>query len=711
MRDVTLLVGLLAISVTALRAQDPAAFFEAARGGDLDGLKTGLEKGIPIDSVDQYGITALAMAASNGQIDIVRFLLSEGADPDIAENFYYSRPVDAALFSGHIDVADLLLRSGADSREEALEFAVQQGLNDLARTAVESGPLYETELSQIRSRQDLDPDIEKILAKATSRPDPEPPSYTVEELHAHTGIFEGWDSETRAEVTLREGDLLIAIDGQPTREFVAKTNRRFRTDDRDVEVVFFGRAGLIEGFSLSRADSEPERLRRSVAEPISAANLSLAEDSTHSVDVPVVNWPTFRGANGSGIGDGTDTPERWNLESGELIRWRIEVPGLGNSSPVIWEDKVFITTAIAKDTDQAIRTGLTGSGESVDEAVPHRWLVVAYDKANGQSIWETEVGAGVPLTQRHFKATQANSTPATDGRYVVVVFPTAGLACLDLNGNVLWRHDLGGLNAGAFTDPNIQWGYASSPIIIEDMAILQVDIHDGAYLAAWDLETGRQLWRTEREVAPSWATPSLLRAETGNELIVNGSTIHGYDPKTGQELWSLGPNSELVIATPVVGNDVVYVSAGYPPVKPIYAVRAGTRGQFEVEPGTTHESLLWSHQRGGAYMPSPILYRGLLFVVHHNGRMVVYDARSGTPVHKSRFSKGGVFTASPIAVNGKLYAPTEEGLLYVLSTSPEFGEIAVNDMGEPLMATPAVSEGILIVRTPTSLTAIAHESN
>ncbi len=709
MRCLPLLVGLLAIAVSVLRAQDSMVFFKAARGGDLDGLKSELEKGVSIDSVDQYGITALAMAARNGQIESVRFLLGEGADPNIAENFYYSRPVDSALFFGHIEVADLLLRSGADGREEALDFAVRQSLTGLARTAVESGPLYESDLSEIRSRQDLSPDIEEILAKATSRPDPEPPTYSLKELHAHTGIFEGWDSGTRAEVMLRQGDLLIAIGGQPTRQLVATTSRRFRTDDRAVEVAFFGRAGLIEGFSLSQAGAEPQRLRRSVAEPISTTSLSLDENSTYSVETPVKNWPTFRGANGSGIGDGTDTPERWNLDSGELIRWRIEVPGLGNSSPVVWEDRVFLTTAVAKDTEQAIRTGLTGSGESVEEAVPHRWLVIAYDKTTGHRVWETEVGAGVPLTERHFKATQANSTPATDGRYLVAVFPTAGLACLDLNGELLWKHDLGGLNAGAFTDPNIQWGYASSPIIIDDMVILQVDIHEGAYLAAWDLETGRQVWRTEREVAPSWATPSLLRAVTGDELIVNGSTIHGYDPRTGEELWSLGPNSELVIATPVVGDDVVYVSAGYPPVKPIYAVRAGNRGRLAVEPGTTHESLLWSHQRGGAYMPSPILYRGLLFVVHHNGRMVVYDANSGTPVHKSRFSQGGVFTASPIAVNGKLYAPTEEGLLYVLSTSPGFDEIAVNEMGEPLMATPAVSEGILLVRTPTRLTAIAYE--
>ena len=161
----------------------------------------------------------------------------------------------------------------------------------------------------------------------------------------------------------------------------------------------------------------------------------------------------------------------------------------------------------------------------------------------------------------------------------------------------------------------MEWGFASSPTLYDDRVILQVDVHGGQYLAAWRLTDGAELWRTEREVAPSWATPTVLRSDAGDELIVNGSTIHGYDPATGAELWSLGPNSELVIATPVVVDDLIYVSAGYPPVKPIYAIRAGTRGKFEVVPGDEHASLAWSHNRGGAYMPSPLHYRGLLYVV------------------------------------------------------------------------------------------------
>jgi outer membrane protein assembly factor BamB len=710
MRRMFPVVSLVVCTALTLHAQELDDLFSAARSGDVDGVRSAIGDGVSVDSVDQYGITALSMAAGNGHLELVEFLLDKGADPNIAESFYYSLALESALFSNHLDVVKLLLERRSDGREAALVFAFDQDLPLLARAAVDSGPIYQSDLADLQKRKDLDPKLAEILADATSRPDPKPPIYSVDELHAHTGIFEGWDSGIRAEVALRERSLLIGIDGESMRELVLTRERRFETADREVEIVFFGRAGLIEGFQLYQSEAEPVGLRRSVAEPVSAASLGLESISTESVGSPVVNWPSFRGDNGSGIGDGVDTPSSWNLDSGESIRWRIGLPGLGNSSPVIWQNKLFVTTAVAKDVEQTIRTGLTGSGEGVDEAVTHRWMVMAYDKNTGAALWETEVGTGIPLTQRHFKATQANSTPATDGKHLVVVFPTAGLACLDLAGKLLWKHDLGGLNAGAFTDPNIQWGYASSPIILDDMAILQVDIQEDPYLAAWDLETGEQLWRTDRDVAPSWATPSLLQASTGDELIVNGSTIHGYDPRTGKELWSLGPNSELVIATPVVGDGVVYVSAGYPPVKPIYAVRAGTRGAFEVEPGTDHDRLLWSQQRGGAYMPSPLLYRGFLFIVHHNGRLVVYDAKTGTPVHKGRFSQGGVFTASPIAVNGKLYAPTEEGLLYVLDTSPEFGELAVNDMGEPLMATPAVSEGILVIRTPSHLTAIANKS-
>ncbi len=314
------------------------------------------------------------------------------------------------------------------------------------------------------------------------------------------------------------------------------------------------------------------------------------------------------------------------------------------------------------------------------------------------------------MTKRHFKATQANSTPATDGEHVVVVFPTAGLACLGVDGKLHWKHELGGLNAGGFNDPGLQWGFAASPIIYKDKVVLQVDIHGDSFIAAWDLKSGKELWRTPRpDVAPSWATPAVWSTPKGDELVTNASIIHGYDPETGRVLWSLGPTSIQVVASPIFGSRNLFVSSGYPPARPIYAVKPGIRGEHTIESDEDAGALAWYRTRGGAYMPTPLLYRGLLYMVHHNARIVAHDPRNGDRVYQARFSKGGTMTASPVAANGKIYQGTEEGTLYVLAAGPEHKELAVHEFGEPLMATPAISEGLVFVRTPSKLIALGRK--
>ncbi len=704
-------IAVLGIGVAAFAAETPAPdrLFAAARSGDAAALTSELDAGVPVDSPDKYGATALAMAAGEGHVEVVALLLARGADVDHAEEFYGARPLDLALFfRGEIEAAKILLEHGAEGREGAFRFAAGRGDLELAKAAVAGGAFYDSELESIRADAGaLSEAFQALVASIESRPDPPLPAYDIAELHAFTGKFEGWTSDTAIEIALREGSLIAWLDGDPLGELELVGDRSFRSES-GVSFAFNGRAGSIEGIGLGRNGAPPELARRSVAEPDPEA---LARFASLTAADPrparsTVNWPRFRGPNADGIGDGADTPIAWNLDTGEGVLWQTAIPGLANSSPVVWGETVFVTTAVADDVEQTLRTGLTGAGDGVDEAVEHSWRVMAFDKHSGEQIWETEVGRAVPLTKRHFKATQANSTPATDGKHLVVVFPTAGLACLDFDGKILWHHDLGGLNAGAFTDPGIEWGFASSPILYKDSAILQVDLHGGQYLAAWDLETGRELWHTERRVAPSWSTPTLLEGPNGTELVVNGSTIHGYDPETGRELWSLGPNSELVVATPVVNDGVAYVSAGYPPIKPIYALPAGLRGDFEIEPGRPDENLLWSHRIGGAYMPTPLFYRGLFYVVHHNGRIVAYDPEDGSPIYKSRFSRGGAFTGSPVAANGMLYVPTEEGLLYILKAGPTYEEIAVHDFGEPLMATPAISEGLVLLRTPSKVMAL-----
>jgi len=238
--------------------------------------------------------------------------------------------------------------------------------------------------------------------------------------------------------------------------------------------------------------------------------------------------------------------------------------------------------------------------------------------------------------------------------------------------------------------------------------ILQVDIHEGAYIAAWSLKDGKPLWKTERpDVAPSWSTPAIWPTPKGKQLVVNASIIRGYDPGDGRELWSLGPTSIQVVASPVVGSERLFVSSGYPPARPIYAVNPGIKGDHTIASDEDAAGILaWYQTRGGAYMPTPLLYRGLLYVVHHNARIVAHDARSGERVYQASFSAGGTCTASPVVANGKIYQGTEEGTLYVLAAGPAHNELAVYDFGAPLMATPAISEGLLIVRTPSELIAL-----
>jgi outer membrane protein assembly factor BamB len=712
LRAPLLLAGLL-VAFAVLAADSGEQLRTAALDGDIATVKRLLASGVAADNADRWDMTALGFAAQEGHAAVARLLLEYGANPDQSESFFGSTPLTRALDENHLEIVRLLIAAGAPQRARALDAAIANNDLGLAQAVEASGPIFAWEKALLRERRrTISADLERVLERIRVEADPPPPDYTTAELEAFTGPFEGWDTSDRVVLELRSGRLHLSSEGKEPVALVATDDRAFRALDGDLEATFFGRAGLVEGIRLVGGDSPPITLRRSVAEPVADALDRLeirSHDELRQPETETVNWPGFRGTNGSGVGDGKDTPSTWNLSDGTGVLWRQELAGLANSSPVVWGDRIVVTTVVADGGSVPLRTGSTGSGEEVEEARQHRWLVLAFDKRTGEKLWETEVGRAIPTTRRHFKATQANSSPATDGRHLVVIFPTAGLACLDLDGKIRWKHDLGGLNAGGFNDPSLQWGYASSPLIYRDRVILQVDIHDGPYIAAWDLESGRPLWRTERpDVAPSWSTPALWQTPSGDEIVVNASVIHGYDPENGNDLWSLGPSSVQVVAMPVVGDDAVFVGAGYPPVKPIFAIRPGLRGEHWLEPGGADAALLWSHNRGGAYLPTPLLYRGLLYVVHHNGRIVAYNASNGEALYKARFSSIGTFSSSPIAVNGKIYTGTEEGLMYVLAAGPEFEELAVHDFEEPLMATPAVSEGVLFVRTPSKIWALAR---
>jgi outer membrane protein assembly factor BamB len=423
------------------------------------------------------------------------------------------------------------------------------------------------------------------------------------------------------------------------------------------------------------------------------------------------NWPQFRGPSASGLGDGAHPPVHWDAGKGTNIAWTAEIPGLAISSPIVWGNRIFVTTAISSDPNQKWRTGLYGDTDSAADRSPHQWKVLAVDKKTGKVLWEQLAYQGIPKTKRHPKSSQASPTPVTDGKVVVAYFGSEGLYAYSVEGKLIWKKDLGVQNAGWFFDPDSEWGAASSPVIYKNSVIVQCDRQKDSFLAAFDLKDGKELWRTARAEIPAWGTPTIATANGHSELVTNGTkAIRGYDPDTGKELWSTGPNSEITRTTPVFGHGLIFVTAGYPPVQPIYTIKMGSKGDLTLKDGKdSSDAIAWSKKTGGSYLPSPIVYGDHLYLVNNNGVMAVYEAKTGVRVYQQRVGTGGSFTASPIAAANKLYIATEEGDVYVVKAGPQYELLAKNSVGDPVLATPAFSGDLLIVRGAKHLFAIAGQ--
>lgn len=422
------------------------------------------------------------------------------------------------------------------------------------------------------------------------------------------------------------------------------------------------------------------------------------------------DWPQFRGPSSLGVGDGAQTPVKWDAAKGTNILWTAEVPGLSVSSPVVWGDRVYVTTAISGDPKQAFRTGLYGDTDSVNDRTPHQWKVLAFEKKTGKLVWEQTAHQGLPKTKRHPKSSQASPTPATDGKVVVAYFGSEGLYAYSPEGKLLWKKDLGLQNAGWFFDPDSEWGAASSPVIHKNTVILQCDRQKDSFIAAFDLKDGKELWRTPRAEIPAWGTPAIVQGKDGAELVTNATkAIRGYDADTGKELWTLGPNSEITCTTPVSGHGLIFVSAGYPPIQPIYAIKVGSRGDLTLKDGKdSSDAIAWSKKTGGPYLPSPLVYGDEFYTLGNNGVLTVYEAKTGTRIYQQRVGSGGSFVASPVAAAGKLYISSEDGDVYVVKSGPKYELLAQNSLGEPILATPALAGDVLLVRGAKHLFAIAQ---
>ena len=486
---------------------------------------------------------------------------------------------------------------------------------------------------------------------------------------------------------------------------------QFRTDGKHVTFTVVSDQCQVRQIILDKSDWAPaDETRvipaRTITRTAGARATRVATESAKG------SWPSFRGPQASGIAEGQNLPDRWNVKTGENILWRTPIPGLAHSSPVVWGNRVFVTSAISSDPKATFRPGLYGDGDASKDRSVHRWIIYAIDKRTGKIAWERVAHQGEPLEKRHIKATYANSTPATDGRIVVAWFGSQGVHAYDVNGRFLWKVDLGRVDMGAYDIPTYEWGPASSPIIWNDLVIIQCDTQADSFLLALDAATGKTVWKTPREELPSWGTPTVVQTSAGPQLVTNASNfIRAYDPRTGKELWRLGHSSKITAPTPVFADDLIVVASGRGPERPIFVVRPNAQGDVTLAEGkTTSETIAWSRTGRGSYMPTPLIYRGLLYVLANNGTFDAYNLKTGDEVYRQRLPTiGSGFSASPVASDGKIYLSNEDGEILVISAGDKFTHLATNSMGELLMATPALSEGVMYVRSSQSLFAVGRK--
>lgn len=691
-------------------AQDPATELrEAARGGDLEKVKSLLDAGTPIDSAARHNVTALRLAAERGQMDVVRLLIERGADINSTETFFNSSIVGAALRAGHRDIALLLLEKNAEDRAATLAWAIGEGDVEIAKAALAGSGVEPLDLAVARkAAAEKDATLRELFDKAEAKlrpagswkPDPK-------QLEAFVGKYRG--NDLLVEVTVEGDGLAVKIgEGEPI-SLQAVGERRFENEARDLRFEIGGRAGTIEWASLVRADGETSFLSQANAPEIGAlgAAAEISLDTAPRGDVKP--WRQFRGAGAAGIGDGQAAPADWDVASGRNIRFKTPIPGIATSSPIIDSGRIFVSTAVSSKGDSTFRTGLYGDGTSVDDTSAHSFRLYALNVEDGSIVWEREVANTAPTVKRHLKSSLANSTPATDGQHVVVLFGMIGvLAAYDREGTELWRQDVGVLDANDPQSGSAEWGHASSPIIWEDLVIVQADRRRDSFLVAYRVSDGKEVWRIPRDEPSTWSTPTIVSSPAGDELVTNGTTMRGYDPQTGELIWSLGPNSEVVVATPVAADGMVYLTAGYPPVRPVYAIRAGSKGDLSLAANSNSSpAVAWSHQKGGTYLPTPILYRGHLITIGNNGVLTAYREDNGDEVHRARISASGKsFSSSPVAADGRIFIASEDGDVFVLRGEPGYELLATHPMGEIVMATPAISDGLLVIRTLGSVVGI-----
>ena len=444
---------------------------------------------------------------------------------------------------------------------------------------------------------------------------------------------------------------------------------------------------------------------------IGLAIICLTSSTVHAQE----RWPQFRGPQARGIseesihadGSASDSklPDQWTTT--ENIAWKKEIPGRGWSSPVVWDNKVFLTTVVNSETYEPAKKGLYFGGERKPPTSVHQWKVLCLDLGSGETLWEKQVHEGVPKSSIHIKSSFASETPVTDGNRVYCCFGSLGVFCFDFQGNQLWRYDLEALPT------RLGWGAAASPVLHEGRLYLCNDNEKASYLACLDAETGKEIWKTPREEKSNWSTPYIWRNKFRTEIVTAGTgQVRSYDLQ-GNLLWSLKGMSSITIATPYEADGLLYVTSGYvaDQTRPIYAIKPGASGDITLSDGaTSSESIAWSVPKGAPYNPSTLVYHGRLYVLYDAGLFACYDAATGREIYsRQRIPNGRAFTTSPWAYGDKIFCLNEEGKTFVIQAGDEFKVLGTNELEEDDMgmASPAILGDRILVRTASRIYCIA----
>jgi len=700
-----LLALFLAFPALGRDAQDD--LWAAAKKGDAKAVETVLGKGADVNAKTAYGVTALHFAADKGHAEVVKVLLQHKADVNVKDKFYNFTPLAWAQMRDRWEVIKLLVEADAVGAQGLFSSAVRQGQTDVVRAILAKGKIKEDALNAaLASVPAKHPDLEEVLKKAGAKPGPPKPDFQIpiDVLSSYAGTYE--TQGQRIKVVLKNDKLSLDFEGRTIATLKAIDRTTFHPNGNESLTYSFLRDGeKVTGFVAKGSTNEVkfkriEAVAAAILPPKPVKPIIIIDDAVAVVTSPQ-NWPSFRGPNASGVADGQHPPLTWDVEKSKNIQWKTSIPGFGHSCPSVWGDHIFLTTAVSGDSKAALKVGQYGNVDSVNDSSVHTWRVYGLDRKTGKVLWEQTAHQGVPKVKRHMKSTHANPTPATDGKHVVACFASEGLYCYDFQGKLLWKRDLGTLDAGWFYDADYQWGFGSSPIIYKNLVIVQCDVGKNSFLAAYNVEDGHQVWQTPREEIPSWGTPTVIEGKDRAQLVTNATKfVRGYDPMTGKELWRLSRNAEITVPTPIAGNGLIFVTSGYSPIQPIYAIRPGATGDISLKEGKdSNEFLAWSKKRGGPYMPTPIVYGDHLYTCANSGLLTCYEAKTGKQIFQQRMAGKGGYTASPIAADGYLYLTSEEGEIRVVKSGTGHEVVATNQMRDVCMATPAISNGMLVVRT------------